>query len=157
MNVKSQRYKATLKGIKSAEFYINKLRTNSSLKVMIAKEEDSFRIRVINQVKKIADRSNIEAEISERERKLKWNVPDLVKKTAVDIHRAYKAEQIVEEGRLSLLVPQKKKGATAEAILTIKIDADPIIREICDHYAYNRILKLSTFLDMIVDGNVFKL
>jgi hypothetical protein len=156
MFAKSQQYNASLKGASSAEFHINKLLAHSGFKVVMEEKEDSFRLQVIDAFKELPALSEIESDIAVRARKLNLNIPGFVNKTAEDIHRAYEAEQIVKEGLISFWVPKRKENTVAEITLTINIEVDPLIMEICDYYAYIRILEITNVLDMKLEGNIEK-
>ena len=157
MVAKYQEYKASLKGVNSVEYYINKLQTYSGSKIIMENEEDCIRFQFIDPIKKIPDLSEIESDITKRARDLKWNAPDLVKETAMDINLAYQAEQKVNEGILSGLIRKCEENITAKITLTIMCEEDPLLMPICDHYACIRILEVAKVFDMALDGNVARL
>lgn len=156
MPAKFQQYKAFLKGSSSSAYHINKLR-DLGVEIRIDEDADTLRLQIIDEPKEIPAFEKIESNIAERQKKLKWYVPDIVRNTAENIYMAFKAEQIVRGGQLSVLMPKSKKGVTAEVRLTIRTGEDKYIMEICDHYADMRILELAEGLDMTLDGSIAKL
>jgi len=157
MVTKYQEYKASLKGMNSTEFYIIKLQTYAGSKIIIENEGDCIRFQIIDPIKQTPDSSEIESDIKKRERDLKWDAPDLVKKTAKDINIAFQAEQNVNNGILSGLICRSGENTTAEIMLTIILVNDSLIMEICDYYASIRLLEVANALDMTSDRNVEKL
>lgn len=154
---KFQKYQASLRGANSSAFHINKLKLHSSFRVIVEERADSFQLQIIDKVREIPDKE-IKSAITEREKKLKLNVPNLAKRTSEDIQSAFKAEQIVKEGALSICMLKREKNTTSELTLTVMPDEEDLhIVEICDHYAYIRIRNVADALDMTIDGYVIKL
>lgn len=151
-------YKALLVGKHSAGEHITKLRDHTVIRTIMEEKEDSFRLQVISQADEIPSHGEIKSRISQHAKELLLDVPALVRKTATDIQRAYVAETIVREGRLSITIAKDNVDARAEVVLRIKSDKDPIIRDICNRYALIRILEVSTALDMTLDEqNVYEM
>lgn len=152
-----QEYKISLKGINSTDFYIKKLQKYKGSQIIIEREKAGYIIQFIAPIKKITNLDEIESDIAKREKDLKWDVPELRKSVAKDIDRTFQAEQIVNEGSLSIRMPDRIENVVAEVMLAVMPVNDPLIMNICGHYAFIRILEVANALDMMIEGNIVKL
>ena len=148
-------FKASLSGTGPAKYHIAKLKNNALFDIEVDNESEIFIAKVIGpkNIHPESDFTKLHDRFSQRAEDIEINVPEIVNKTAKDIHSVGMAEQkiLLSKILLNFAVNDKPK---ADVTLCVLDEENPIVKEFLRYFAFWRISFLAQVLDMKIEGKI---
>lgn len=145
------KYIAKLSGIETAEFYLEKLKSNPSFSVKTIKQKQKI-FAYISGPQKFSETESLEEinkNLSIRARELGINSQyQIIENVKRNIYHAQQAEQIAFSKKIKLEALSCKKGGIISIILEVKPHGNPEVDECISYYAKQRIYILAHALGM---------